>query len=76
MLKGLAETEEDLRKKRIPFHLLQATEPRGKPATNHDRNDVQKVGASARVFPDRSCSNWSIWEGLPRRVRVFESSYR
>lgn len=29
MLKGLAETEEDLREKRIPFHLLQAAEPRG-----------------------------------------------
>lgn len=29
MLKGLAETEEDLRQKRIPFHLLQAAEPRG-----------------------------------------------
>ncbi|CAM9936669.1 unnamed protein product, partial [Hapterophycus canaliculatus] len=28
MLKGLAETEEDLRKKNIPFHVLQATEPR------------------------------------------------
>eukprot|EP00752_Nemacystus_decipiens_P015161 g13506.t1 len=28
MLKGLAETEEDLRQKRIPFHLLQAAEPR------------------------------------------------
>lgn len=28
MLKGLAETEEDLREKRIPFHLLKAAEPR------------------------------------------------
>ncbi|CAM9851296.1 unnamed protein product [Ectocarpus fasciculatus] len=28
MLKGLAGTEEDLRKKKIPFHLLQAAEPR------------------------------------------------
>ncbi|CAM9789414.1 unnamed protein product [Ectocarpus sp. 6 AP-2014] len=28
MLKGLAETEGDLRKKKIPFHLLQAAEPR------------------------------------------------
>lgn len=28
MLKGLAETEESLRSKRIPFHVLQATEPR------------------------------------------------
>ena len=30
MLKGLAETEDSLRSKRIPFHLLRGVEPRGR----------------------------------------------
>lgn len=44
MLKGLAETEESLRRKHIPFHLLTATEPRGDAS-------IRGVSAQTVYFP-------------------------